>query len=178
MSVGKIAVRYAKALFQSAKDKNILDQVREDMEALLDAVSGIPDIMRLLESPIIDTAKKTEVLTEIFKPGMNSLSLDFIRMVAGKKREEYLPGMARYFIEIYKEEKGIQVATISSAVRLDNQNSEQIRQMIQAAFKSEIELEEEIKEDLIGGFILRVENKQLDASVKGKLARIKKELQE
>ena len=178
MRFGQIAVRYAKALFQSEKGKNFLDQVREDMESLLDVAAEIPDIMRLFESPIIDTAKKTEVLTEIFKPWMNSLSLDFIRMVAGNKREEYLPGMARYFIEIYKEEKGIQVATISSAVRLETQNREIIRQMIQAAFKSEIELEEEIKEDLIGGFVLRVENKQLDSSVKGKLARIKKELQE
>ena len=178
MSVGQIAVRYAKALFLSAKEKNVLDQVREDMETLLDAAAGIPDIMRLLGSPIIDTAKKTEVLTEIFKPGMNSLSIDFIRMVTGNKREEYLPGMARYFVQLYKEEKGIQVATISSAVRLDTRNSELIRQMIKAAFKSEIELEEEIKEDLIGGFVLRVENKQLDASVKGKLAHIKKELQE
>jgi len=50
--------------------------------------------------------------------------------------------------------------------------------MISAAFKSEIELKEEVKEDLLGGFIIKVENKQLDASVKGKLACIKKELQE
>jgi F-type H+-transporting ATPase subunit delta len=178
MRVGKIAVRYAKALFLSAKEQKMLDQVRADMELLLKVASEIPDIIQLLESPILDSGKKSSALTELFKSRMNKLSLDFIRLVTSNKREEYLPGMARYYVQLYKEEKGIQVATIASAVQLDLESSNKIREMIKTAFKSEIELELEVKEDLIGGFVLRVENKQLDASVKGKLARIKKELQE
>jgi F-type H+-transporting ATPase subunit delta len=177
MSTGKIAVRYAKALFASAKEQGLLDAVRSDMELLLDTTRRMEDVRQILESPILNTEKKTAILLEIFGSRMNGLSLDFIRLVTGNKREEYLPGMARYFIQLYKEEKGIQIATISSAVRLDKQNSEQIREMIKKTFKSEIELQEELKSDLIGGFVLRVENKQLDASVKGTLARIKKELQ-
>lgn len=177
MSTGKIAVRYAKALFVSAKEQGLLDPVRSDMELLLDTTRRMEDIRQILESPILNSEKKKAVLMEIFGSRMNGLSLDFIRLVAGKKREEYLPGMARYFIQLYKEEKGIQVATVSSAVGLDKENSEQIREMIKKTFKSEIELQEEIKGDLIGGFVLRVENKQLDASVKGTLSRIKKELQ-
>ena len=178
MSTGKVAVRYAKALFLSAREQKVLDPVRADMELLLEAVAGIPDIMLLLESPILDSAKKSSALTEIFKSRVSGLSLDFIKLVTSNKREEYLPGMARYFVQLYKEEKGIQVATISSAIRLEKGSSDQIREMIKAAFKTEIELEQEIKKDLLGGFVLRVENKQLDASVKGKLASIKKELQE
>jgi F-type H+-transporting ATPase subunit delta len=176
MSTGKIAVRYAKALFLSAKEKGVLDEVRADMELFLEAAAGIPEIKHLLESPIIAAAQKSDALKGIFEPRVSGLGLDFIRMVTRNKREEYLPGMARYFVQLYKEEKGIQVATISSATGLDRENGEQIRQMIRAAFKSEIELQEEIKKDLIGGFMLRVEDKLLDASVKGKLSRIKKEL--
>lgn len=176
MSTGKIAVRYAKALFLSAKEQGVLDEVRRDMELFLEAAAGIAEIRQLLESPILGTAQKTAALKGIFEPRVSRLGLDFIRMVAQNKREEYLPGMARFFIQLYKEEKGIQVATITSAATLDRENSEQIRQMIMEAFKSEIELEEEIKEDLIGGFMLRVEDRLLDASVKGKLSRIKKEL--
>ncbi|HEC43634.1 MAG TPA: ATP synthase F1 subunit delta [Bacteroides sp.] len=178
MSTGMIAVRYAKALFLSAREQKALDSVRADMELILEAATGISDIQILLESPILDSGKKTTALVEIFKSRISTLSLDFIRMVTGNKREEYLPGMARYYIQLYKEEKGIQVATISSAVKLDTGSRDQIKQMISAAFKSEIELKEEVKEDLLGGFIIKVENKQLDASVKGKLACIKKELQE
>lgn len=177
MSTGEVAVRYGKALFMSARDQERLDPVRSDMELFLDAVARIPDISMLLESPIVDTTRKTAALAEIFKPRMNELSLNFIRLVTGNNREEYLPGMARHFIRLYKEEKGIQVATVLSAVKLDLKNSDQIKELIRKAFKAEIELKQEVKEDLIGGFILRVEDKQLDASVKGKLARIKKELQ-
>ena len=178
MSTGKVAVRYAKALFLSAKEQKLLDPVRADMEIFLTAVRDIPDILRLLESPTLDSGKKTEALVGIFANRINALSLDFLRMVAGNKREEYLPGMARYFIQLYKEEKGIKVATITSAVRLDDESRNQIRDLIRKAFKTEIELDLEVKEDLIGGFILRVENQQLDASVKGKLVKIKKELQQ
>jgi F-type H+-transporting ATPase subunit delta len=178
MSTGKIAVRYAKALFLSAREQKVLDQVREDMEILLQSIEGMHEIGQLLESPIVDSGKKSAVLTELFKSSFHKLSLDFINLVALNKREEYLSGMARYFVSLYKNEKGIQVATISSAINLEKGSSNQIREMIKAAFKTEIELEQEIKKDLIGGFVLRVENRQLDASVKGKLARIKKELQE
>ena len=177
MSSGKVAVRYAKALFLSAREKNMLDTVRADMELLLQAVKDIPDILLLLESPILDARKKSAALAGIFESRMNPLSLDFLQLASRNKREEFLPGMARYFIQLYKDEMGIQVATVSSAVKLDHENSEQIREMIQQAFKSKIELQEEVKKELIGGVILRVENKQLDASVKGKLARIMKELQ-
>jgi F-type H+-transporting ATPase subunit delta len=178
MSVGQIAVRYAKALFRGAREKGVLDPVRENMEMLIESVTGIPDLVRLIESPTVDSGQKGRALTEIFSGSFNELSLDFLRLVTANRREEYLPGMAHYYIKLYKKEKGIQVATISSAVGLAQESKEEIRKMIKEAFKSEIELEEEIKSDLIGGFIIRVEDRQLDSSVKGKLARIKKELRE
>lgn len=178
MRVGQIAVRYSKALFRSAKEQKALDAVRADMEILLQAVTDLPELAQLLESPIVDTGKKINALAEIFSSRFNELSLNFIRLATENNREEYLPGMARHFIHLYKEEKGIQVATISSATGVEKQSLEQIRLLVKAAFKSEIELEEEIKEELIGGFVLRVEDRQLDASVKGKLAHIKKALKE
>ncbi len=177
MSVGQVAVRYAKALFLSAKDNNVLDDVREDMELMLETLKEIPEIILVFESPIIDSGKKASILAEIFNSGMSPLGLNFLAMVTSNKREDYLPGMAQYFLHLYKQEKGIKAATILSAVRLDKKSIESIKQMIMSYFKSKIELNEEIKEDLIGGFVLRVEDKQLDASVKGKLASIKKELQ-
>lgn len=178
MSIGRIAVRYARALFLSAREQKLLDEVKADMELFLDLAAKVPDIGQLLENPILVASKKASVLAALFTSRMCRLSLDFIDLVTRNNREEYLPGMARYFIRLYKEEKGIQVATISSAVRLDDQNSRYVREMIEKRFRAEIELQQEIREDLIGGFVLRVENRQLDASVKGKLARIKKKLQE
>ena len=86
--------------------------------------------------------------------------------------------MARHFLRLYKEEKGIQVAVVSSARKLETGSAARLEEMVRKAFNTKIELQHEVREDLIGGFVLRIENRQLDASVKGKLARIKKELQE
>ena len=177
MKVGKIAVRYARALFLSAREQGILDDVRKDQEMILAAVSDLADIKSLLESPVVETRKKIAIMVSLFEGKVGDLSLDFIRLVTGNNREDYLAAICRHYIKLYKEEKGIMMASIETATPLTNESRQEMVAIITRAFKAEIELQEEVKKELIGGFVLRVEDKQLDSSVKGKLARIKKELQ-
>lgn len=176
MKVGKIAVRYARALFLSAKEQSILDEVRKDMEMIFTAVSDLADVKNLLESPVVETRKKTAILVLLFEGKIGDLSLDFIRLVSGNNREEYLAAICRHYIKLYKEEKGIKIASIETASPLTKEIRQEMLTIITRAFNAEIELHEEVQKDLIGGFVLRVEDKQLDSSVKGQLARIKKEL--
>ncbi len=177
MKVGKIAVRYARALFLSAREQGVLDDVRKDQEMILAAVSDLADIKSLLESPVVETRKKTAIMVSLFEGKVGDLSLDFIRLVTGNNREDYLAAICRHYIKLYKEEKGIMMASIETATPLTNESRQEMVAIITRAFKAEIELQEEVKKELIGGFVLRVEDKQLDSSVKGKLVRIKKELQ-
>jgi F-type H+-transporting ATPase subunit delta len=177
MKAGRIAVRYAKALFLSAREKDLLDEVRADMELVQATVTGIDAIASLLESPVVETRKKTDILVSLFEGKVVDLSLDFVRMVTGNGREEYFYAICRHYIELYKEEKGIKIARIETVQPLTPDLREAFVSVITEAFKAEIELEQEVNESIIGGFVLRVEDKQLDSSVKGKLARIKKELQ-
>ena len=164
-------------MFLSAREQGILDDVRKDMEMILGAVSDVADIKRLLESPVVETRKKTAIMVLLFEGKVGDLSLDFIRLVTGNNREEYLAAICRHYIKLYKEEKGIKMASIETATPLTNESRMEMVAIITRAFKAEIELQEEVKKELIGGFVLRVEDKQLDSSVKGKLLRIKKELQ-
>ena len=177
MKVGKIAVRYARALFLSAREQGILDDVRKDMEMILTAVSDLAEVKSLLESPVVETRKKTAILVSIFEGKIGDLALDFIRLVTGNSREEYLAAICRHYIKLYKEEKGIKMTSIETATPLTDTIRMEMVAIITRAFNAEIELKEEVKKELIGGFVLRVEDKQLDSSVKGKLGRIKKELQ-
>ena len=177
MSISKIAVRYAKALFLSAKEHEVMDKVRYDMELLLEVTTGDNQIREMLLSPIVKSKSKFQVLTSIFSDRISSLSLDFLNLVTRNKREECIPGMCRHYIHLYKKEKGIMQASISTASRIPESTRREIIDMVKKAFKAEIELEEKVNKDIIGGFVLRVEDKQLDASVKGKLNKIKKELQ-
>lgn len=177
MKVGKIAVRYARALFLSAREQGILDEVRKDMEMILAAVSDLAEVKNLLENPVVDTRKKTAILVSLFEGKVGDLALDFIRLVTGHNREEYMAAICRHYIKLYKEEKGIKMASIETAAPITKETRMEMLAIITRAFNAEIELQEEVKKELIGGFILRVEDKQLNSSVKGKLGRIRKELQ-
>lgn len=177
MNDSKISVRYAKALFLSSREKKNLDSIRTDMELILRALEGIPDLGRLLDSPVVEPSRKSAILKQIFKSRVQPETIIFLELVSMKNREEFLPGMARHFIKLYKEEMGIKIATVTTAVAMDDQVVENIRELIRKAFKSEVELARVIREDIIGGFILRVDDQMLDASVSGSLDSIRKELQ-
>jgi len=176
MNDSKISVRYAKALFMSAKEKNVLTDIRYDMDIILAAVTKITEFSQLLESPIVDNSKKGQILNAIFEDRIHRLSLRFIEMVLDNNREEYLAGMARTFIKYFKEEKGIKVTSLKTAISIDFQTKKQLTELIKDVYRSEIELSDEVDERLIGGFVLRVEDLQMDASVAGQLKKIRKEL--
>jgi F-type H+-transporting ATPase subunit delta len=177
MKAGRIAVRYAKALFLAARDQGVLDTVRDDMETILTAVTDLAEMRLLLESPVVETRKKTSIVVSLFEGKVGDLALDFLRLVTSKGREEYLDAMCRHYIRLYKAEKGIKIAQMETARPLSKEIRQKMVSLIAHAFNADIELVEEVKTDLIGGFVLRVEDQQLDSSVKGKLGRIRKQLQ-
>ena len=177
MSTGKIAVRYAKALFLAAREHEVLDKVRYDMELILETTTRSPEIRQLLINPIVDSGSKLKIFNTLFSGRLSSLSFDFLQLVTRNKREEFIPGMCRVYIDLYKKKMGILQANIVTAAQLHENTREEIISMIREAFRAEIELNEEVNSSLIGGFVLKVEDKHLDASVKGKLVKIKKELQ-
>jgi len=86
MSVSKIAVRYAKALFLAAREQEVLEKIRHDMELLLDVTTKSTDIIRLLESPVVESATKFRVFSALFSGRINSLALDFLKLVIKNKR--------------------------------------------------------------------------------------------
>jgi F-type H+-transporting ATPase subunit delta len=177
MKAGRLAVRYARALFLTAREKKILDDMRDDMELILTTVTDMEDVRNLLESPVVETRKKTSILVSVFEGRVGDLALDFIRLVTGNGREEYLDAICRHFIRLYKAEKGIKIARIETARPLTKDQRQDMVSIITGAFNADIELDEEVNKELIGGFVLRVEDQRLDSSVKGKLDRIKKQLQ-
>jgi F-type H+-transporting ATPase subunit delta len=176
MNNGKIPVRYAKALISAAEEQGIMDEVRNDMKNILNILKNVPEMLQMLESPIISRSKKLEVLISVFDGKVHPLTLSFFRLAVENNREEQLAGMARMYINFYKQAKGIKIATLKTAVPVDKETKDKLAIMIRKVFKTEIELTDETDEDLIGGFILQVEDQQLDASISGQLNKIKRKL--
>ncbi len=175
MNESKISVRYSRALFLSALDKNILDRIYRDM-ILITEISVIPEFRELIASPIILPSKKTKILHNTLGERLDPLTLSLIDLVVKNGRESYLPAIARVFISQTKEHKGITETILTTAVKVDENVKKQIADFISDSFKTKVELKEIVDDNIIGGFMLRIEDKYIDASIRSKLNKIKKEL--
>jgi F-type H+-transporting ATPase subunit delta len=169
-----VATRYAKSLLQLAVEKGQLEKVYADMLFIQSVCEKHKDFVNFLNSPIINTDKKLSVLNEIFKGHVSDISLSFFVILANKRREMYMGDIAKSFIAQYKEHKNILTAVITSAKGIDASVKAKVLELVKQTTKGEVELVEKVDKDLIGGFVLRIGDKQVDASVSRKLNDLRK----
>lgn len=175
MKSSKVAIRYAQALLELAVENNNLEAVNRDMNYLTTVNNENRDFQLLLSSPVIKADKKIAVLNEIFG-AFETVSTAFMALIAKNGRESILPQIAVAFTELVKEKKGIVSVTIVSAVKLDDSVKQQILAKIQATVKGTLEVTEEIDPSIIGGFVVKMGDTQIDASVASKFAQLKQRL--
>jgi F-type H+-transporting ATPase subunit delta len=175
MNDSKISVRYSRALFQLALEKKILDQVNLDM-VLISEVCKVPEVKEFLHSPIIYPSKKEAILHKMFGDNVQKITLSLIDLAVKNGRESYIPAIARVFIHETKKYKGITESVLTTAVKVDEKIKKELTNLVSGVFKTKIELEENIDAEIVGGFILRVDDKYIDASIRNKLRKIRKEL--
>lgn len=175
MKETKIANRYAKALFDLALEKGLIDQVKTDMDLVVSVCGQNKDLRQMLQSPIIFTDKKVAILKEIFEKSIQEMSYFFLIIITRKKREEIVDIIAQQFVHIYKEYKNITEAQLSTAIEVDQEIKTQLIALLKDQTKGEIELETIIEEDLLGGFVLNYDNKQYDASIQKQIKRLKQD---
>lgn len=175
MNDSKISVRYAKALFNLAIENNSLDAIKSDVVLLNDACA-LPDFNDFLNSPIIPISKKIELFEGIFKGNVHVFVMDLLILMAKNRREAYLKMITLDFLKHYREYNGIIEAELTTAVEINEQNRKKIIQLLSNLLKGKVEIKNNIKTDIIGGFVLRIDDKQIDASVQTQLKKYKKEL--
>jgi F-type H+-transporting ATPase subunit delta len=175
MNVGRIAGRYAKALYELAQEQNQLEAVYNDMVALQNICNSNKDFRHLLESPIISQAKKTAVFKAIFQADFNVMSYKFLEIIIKKRREIIIAGIAQEYISLYNDHLNIKTVGLKTAVKANDVLVLQLKKILQEQLKANIELVETVNPNLVGGFVLTYEDKQYDASVRRNINRLKKE---
>lgn len=171
----KAAARYAQSLIDFANEKNKLEEVKTDMETVIKVCADNRELELLLQSPIIKTDQKNKVLTSVFEKSVSDVSLKFIQLIVSKKRERMLMDMAQAFIDLYKENKGIITAHVTSAKALSDAERKEVMNQLKGAGK-EVELVEHVDASLIGGLKIRVGDRRFDASIRKKLNELKHDL--
>ncbi|MEX0987116.1 MAG: ATP synthase F1 subunit delta [Bacteroidales bacterium] len=175
MNDSKISVRYARALFQSALEKNIQDQVRKDMEEV-QATCLLPDFQYLLLTPVIKDSEKREIMNNLFGKRVHALTLSLLTLLIRNGREQFVPGIARNFIAQYKKHHKIKTAIFTSASSVPEATRMRVKKVIEETLNSPVELEGIDNAALIGGFVIRIDDLQYDASVASSLNKLKKQL--
>ncbi len=176
MDQSKINVRYAKAFFTLAKEKGLTLELREDARLISSVCATSSDFNLMLESPVVKTSQKILALKSIFEGKVNLLSLNFLVLIAENKRENYISGIFRNLEDLYRQEEGIRTAILTSAQPLDKTVVLQINKILEAEFEAKVELSQKVDNNLIGGFVLRVDDKQYDASISTQLKKLREKL--
>lgn len=171
-----VASRYAKSLIDLATEKSQLEAVYADVLQVKSVCDDSKDFMLFLNSPIIQAEKKVSTIKLVFEGKINPITLGFLSIVAAKRRESVIPEMMNSFVEQYKTQKNIFTAVVTSASGLDSASRQKALDLVKSQLKGEVELIEKTNSDLIGGFILKVGDKQIDKSVARQLSNLKKEL--
>jgi len=175
MNESRISVRYSRALFQSALDKKILDRINQDM-ILIKEICHLPEMKELLTNPVIRPSKKSAILHNLLEKDFHKLTLSLIDLVVKNGRERYIPAIARVFVHETMKYNGITESLLTTAVKVDPLIKKQVSDLIANLFKTKVDLKENIDETIIGGFILKVDDSFIDASIRNKLRKIRKEL--
>ena len=179
MSTLRLATRYAKSLLDTASDDGKLTEVFDDMTGIKEAFSSSEQLRGVMKSPVIDKEKKHEILNALFSGKITGTSLTYINNVIDKGREAYLPEIASAFIEQYNTNKAVVLADVISASEVSADLENQVIDIIKKKTGAKtVHLNSSVDESLIGGFILKYNDKLYDTSISGRLAKLRNEFKD
>jgi len=176
MSENKAASRYAKSLIDLSIENNALEKMKDDMVLVEQVIRTNPELGAILNNPIVPLEKKGGILRDVFNSKVSEITNTYLKLLVSKGRSSILFGTAKEFINQYNSLKGIVTAEITSATSLTDANRVEVVGLVKKETgANQVVLKEKINEKLIGGFILKVGDRQFDASISSSLNKLKKE---
>ncbi|MGP1385844.1 MAG: ATP synthase F1 subunit delta [Thainema sp.] len=168
---------YAQAYMSLAKEHDLVDRFSDDVSAILQLLSESEDLRRLVESPMIKPDVKKSVIRQVFSEQLHAYTLNFLLLLVDRGRLLFLSGICRQYQALVRKLKGIALAEVKAAVQLTADQEEQIRQKVQSFTGAQsVDLEVDVDPNLLGGVIIKVGSRVIDASLRGQLRKISNQL--
>lgn len=167
--IGGISKRYARALFELAKGRGVLEQVERDMNFVWAMLQRDERLLKLLSHPMISTHRKVELLHEHFDGSVDGLLMRFIELLVRRGRITQLAHILSIFRDLMDEWRGVLNVEVRSAIELSDSEIERIRQWAGKVWGKGIVIRSRVDEDIIGGLVIKVGDRLLDLSLKGEL---------
>lgn len=176
MAAHRVSGRYAKSLIGMAVANKQLDAVKADIDLIVGSLISNHDLSNVLQSPIINSGKKTAIIDAIYKGKVSDTTYTFLNMVIDKKREPLLWDICNSFTDLYNVINGIIKVKVTTAVALADKPKSEIESYLQKNTGKKIILETAVDSNIIGGLIIRTEDGLYDASISNQLNKIKQTL--
>jgi F-type H+-transporting ATPase subunit delta len=166
---------YATALFEAARDQGKLEIVRDELAQIVQAEAEVPELRELLRNPQLDPRARAAALKAVLAGG-EELLRNFLLVLADKGRTGQLEEISRELERLVAEHEGVVHAELTTAVELSDEDARALLRRIEEASGRKVEATRSVDPGLIGGIVLQVGSHRLDASVRGRLERLRREL--
>ena len=174
MAGTRAAIRYAKAVLSLANDQNTAEAVNNDMKLIANAVAENIALSDMLNSSVIKSEVKKSTLLAVF-PNLNVVSTGLFDVLVSNKRVNILNDIALKYSVLFDELNGKEVALVTTAIPMTDELEMKVLAKVKELTNKAVELENIVDESILGGFILRVGDKQYNASISNKLNKLKRE---
>lgn len=176
MKGSKVAIRYARSLFGIALSGKQLEKVKQDVTFIQNLLREQRDFRAIVASPVIRDEKKIAIFKEVLSGAISDDTLLFLNLLAEKRREGILSEICHSFLNIYYDYNKIEEVTLTTAVAADDNVRKTVNELVGRLTQSSLLIKEIVDPGIIGGFVVRLGDTQIDASVAGKLQQSKNQL--
>jgi F-type H+-transporting ATPase subunit delta len=170
------AIAYATALIELANERNLTQSIAEDLGGLRQVLADSPSFRQFLSDPSVSETERSDLLKKVFAGKLQPLLEHFLDVVAAKGRLGHLDQIADAYDELFDEQLGKIEVDVTVAQKLSPEQLEDVRQKVSAALKKDAVVHQYVDESIIGGLVLRVQDKLIDASVKTQIQKLREQL--
>lgn len=174
MAGARAAIRYAKAMLSLATDQKMADAVNKDMKLMAKTIANNAELSEMLNNAVVKSETKKDVLLAVF-PKLNTISSSLFDALITNKRVDILNDITIKYSHLYDVLNGKEVAHVTTAVPMTKELESKVLEKVKALSNKDVTVENIVDESILGGFILRVGDKQYNASISNKLNKLKRE---
>lgn len=175
MNNPKLSGRYAKALFDYAGEKNQVEEVYHDLQLFANTLKENRELQVLLRNPVIEANQKHKVFESIFNGTLHDTTYQFLEVLLKKKREPALDTICDEYFRLYNAAHNIHPVTITTASPLSEQMKKRVLAILSEQIDGTVSLQELVSPDLIGGFVIKMDDYYFDSSILSKINKLRQE---
>jgi len=174
----RVAKRYATALFEGAKEQQLLDTVEKEVDVLDKTYREVAEFRQLIDSPVISNKEKLKAVDALFAQKLHPFVLNFLKLLIRKNRETLLPEIVSYYRDLLDEERGIVRGTVYTVVEMTDEQLNALNEKLNQMIGKTVVLTQQVDASLVGGFVVQIKDTVIDNSIRHQLEKLKERLVE